>query len=177
MKKFLLILWLIIGASGIAFAQVEENENKPVTEQEEVEIIPIQETIFITDSLPTAVFMTFLLLEEGVIDSTQVNTAHKINKEYDQRVKILTKDPQVSKAELQKAVDSQNNAFKATLSDKQVEAYQKVAPRFQERNWRYNYLMNNCWTPEGWDCGTDRPNEWPEWMPMYGEEGPGWMMM
>ncbi|MDO5571454.1 MAG: hypothetical protein Q4F97_08330 [Bacteroidales bacterium] len=177
MKKSVILLGIFLGLSTFCFSQAEENENTPVTEEEEIEIIPLEEVVFVTDSLPTAEYMTFLLLEEGVIDSTQVVAAHKINKTYDQKIKTLTKNPQVSKEELQKAVDSQNDSYKATLSDQQVRAYQQVAPRFQQRNWRYNYLMNNCWTPNGWDCGTERPNEWPEWMPMYGEEGPGWMMM
>ncbi len=186
MKKLLVLFCMIAGLSVTLHAQ-EPVEGELILvpaggdsvyyeEAALVDSIPVfnlsDVAMFSTDTLPTPQYMTMLLVEEGVITPEQIQQAHEINKNYDRKIKVLTNNPRVSKDELDKAAKEQDDAYKAVLSDDQQQAYEGVRPRFQQQNWRYNWMMNNCGSLNGWNC--DEYENAPEWMPGPGER-PGWM--
>ena len=101
MKKILLLFVLCMGVCGLTYAQEPVTPVQPEEEDEEVDVLVPMDSIaeaivFVTDSLPTAEYMTIYLLGEGIIDSTQVPEAFVINMAYYQAVQQLTKNPKVT---------------------------------------------------------------------------------
>ncbi len=178
MKKFLILAAGLILYFGAMKAQQSCNVpgcNLPGCVEQTQKNLPEVQPLFAPDTVPTPQYMTMVLLHSGAINENQVLKAHAINTAYDQRVKALTQNKDVTESELQKAADEQDNAYKAILSDYQERAYQNARQHFQRQNWGYNWMMNNCWSPRGWTCSPE-DSQWPEWMPMYENGGPGWMM-
>ena len=151
MKKMIIGLCLMLAGSSFAFGQNLLNDSPLIMAN------PTSAERFAKDTLPTPEYMTILLLEEGVITPEQVHQAYQLNKDYDAKIKHLTKNPKVSRKELQTAADQQDSDFTAILDDDQQQAYQSVKHRFQQRNWGYNWSHNN----QGANYN-DNGRRWPE---------------
>ena len=101
------------------------------------------------------------MLENGVITPDQVSQSNQINKEYDRRIKNLTKNKQVSQAELQRESDWQNEQYQNMYNNNDnYNRYRQYNDGWQRRNWNYNWNMNNCYQNGEWCCGDDDRPSW-----------------
>ena len=120
-----------------------------------------QQNSFSAENAPTANNQTVGMLENGVITPDQVSQSNQINKEYDRRIKNLTKNKQVSQAELQRESDWQNEQYQNMYNNNDnYNRYRQYNDGWQRRNWNYNWNMNNCYQNGEWCCGDDDRPSW-----------------